>query len=604
MRFTASLFCAGLLYGQISDTTPPVVAALDFTPKSIDVTAAPKTVNITARITDNLSGFSYGYFWFVGPSNQQTDSFGTSLVSGTALDGNYVLAYPFPQFVEPGVWKLRCYLEDMAGNSLPLTPTQITALGFPTDLTVVSNQDSQAPQFGTPAVTPASVDVSSGARNVTVTVPVTDNLSGVGRVWAYLFSPSYRASTGTQARGAELSLGSGTRLNGVWQGVLTVPQSSEPGAWRALFVAQDAVRNTASLNPPSDLAVTSSPADLTPPQLTAFTLSPAIIDTSASARTVTLTAQLTDALSGVDLSFDNYYGWPQILLQSPSGLQYRYGFFSQAPIAGGPLNGTWQASVYFPRYSETGTWKVASVYSLKDRAGNTIYHDTAALVARGFPASLVVYQPSLTQDGSAGASGGTVVDQTFGARAALTFPPGALPGNTAVAIDVLATSLGLPTPTGFASGSLFVNVNLSPSPPQPFAAPGLTLVLPLPAFAAPGTMLQLFRLDPATGNLVPAVSTSGGNVMGTVSASGLEARFTGVSRLSTVAAFRPIAVQGDVNGDGLVTCADLAIVRAAFGKRTGQPGFDVRADLNGNGVVDAQDLATVARRLPAGTVCP
>ena len=59
MRFTSALFCASLLCGQISDTTPPVLAALDFTPRSVDVTAAPKTVNITARITDNLSGFSY-----------------------------------------------------------------------------------------------------------------------------------------------------------------------------------------------------------------------------------------------------------------------------------------------------------------------------------------------------------------------------------------------------------------------------------------------------------------------------------------------------------------------------------------------------------------
>lgn len=64
-----------------------------------------------------------------------------------------------------------------------------------------------------------------------------------------------------------------------------------------------------------------------------------------------------------------------------------------------------------------------------------------------------------------------------------------------------------------------------------------------------------------------------------------------------------IKVAGDLNGDGAVTCADVAIVRASFGKRTGQPAFDARADVDKNGVVDVRDLAYVTQRLPAGTTC-
>jgi probable HAF family extracellular repeat protein len=55
---------------------------------------------------------------------------------------------------------------------------------------------------------------------------------------------------------------------------------------------------------------------------------------------------------------------------------------------------------------------------------------------------------------------------------------------------------------------------------------------------------------------------------------------------------RPIA--GDLNGDGTVDCADLYIVRASFGKRTGQPGFDPRADVNHDGVVDVRDLPSTS----------
>jgi hypothetical protein len=61
---------------------------------------------------------------------------------------------------------------------------------------------------------------------------------------------------------------------------------------------------------------------------------------------------------------------------------------------------------------------------------------------------------------------------------------------------------------------------------------------------------------------------------------------------------------GDVNGDGVVDCADLAIVKASFGKRNGQVGFDPRADVNHDGVVNIVDLSIVAHALPAGTVCP
>ncbi|MGJ9416644.1 M12 family metallo-peptidase [Massilia sp. CMS3.1] len=64
-----------------------------------------------------------------------------------------------------------------------------------------------------------------------------------------------------------------------------------------------------------------------------------------------------------------------------------------------------------------------------------------------------------------------------------------------------------------------------------------------------------------------------------------------------------IRLGGDANGDGAVDCADLAVVKASIGKRTGQAGFDPRADVTGDGMVDIRDVAYVAQRLPKGTAC-
>jgi len=57
----------------------------------------------------------------------------------------------------------------------------------------------------------------------------------------------------------------------------------------------------------------------------------------------------------------------------------------------------------------------------------------------------------------------------------------------------------------------------------------------------------------------------------------------------------PAFAAGDLNEDGVVNCADLAIVAGALGKRAGQPGFDVRADLEGEGHVDWDELRKEGR---------
>lgn len=66
----------------------------------------------------------------------------------------------------------------------------------------------------------------------------------------------------------------------------------------------------------------------------------------------------------------------------------------------------------------------------------------------------------------------------------------------------------------------------------------------------------------------------------------------------------PNRMSADVNGDLKIDCNDIAIVKASFGKRAGQAGFDPRADVTGDGVVDVRDLAGIAQKLIPATQCP
>jgi len=58
---------------------------------------------------------------------------------------------------------------------------------------------------------------------------------------------------------------------------------------------------------------------------------------------------------------------------------------------------------------------------------------------------------------------------------------------------------------------------------------------------------------------------------------------------------------GDLNGDGVANCVDLALAKFSFNKRTGQPGFDARADVNGDGAVDIKDWTLMTQIVPVPT---
>lgn len=154
----------------------------------------------------------------------------------------------------------------------------------------------------------------------------------------------------------------------------------------------------------------------------------------------------------------------------------------------------------------------------------------------------------------------------------------------------MAFTVGTWTPVNWNTWLVLSN-NIIPlwSVPVPVVQPSVSFNLPVPGFPSIGTVGVLTL----TGNSTYGLMCGD---FATVDTGGLMPA-AGVGRVEAVPA------RVDVNGDGVVDCADLRLVWGAYGRTQGQAGFNPRADVNGDGVVDVKDLAMVLRQLGPGQKC-
>lgn len=522
---------------QDSDTTPPTLTALDFTPKTVDVTAGPVSLTVTGSMTDDLSGPGSIQLGFTSPSGRQYHyGFAYPVGLGNTLSGNVTI----PQYVESGTWHADVWAFDSVGNRLQLDAAALIGLGFPASINVLSIPDTTPPVVASATFAPDSIDVSDSDQVVTLDLRVTDDVAGLdssgfpNQYTGSLWSPSagrYLIAT------AYFVQASGSSLDGTWRLTWTLPQYSEAGTWRMYVSLRDRAGNY-SYTLADTFDVVSSLQDRTPPTITGLRFSPAVINTSTGSVNVTVTLDAGDDLSGVEFNTSGYFSG--VLFESPSSGQRRSACCGSFTMASGTvMNGTWRAEAFFPQFSEAGTWKASTI--LWDRVRNLLNLSSSQLAALELQTDLVVVRPSLVGDGSVTGGGGTVFDDTFDERASITFPPGAVSSETDVALDVFPDPLALPTPQGFQGpGTYFVNVNLTPAPVYPFPPPGVTATLPLPSFLSPGTLLSLYVVDTQSGVLEPMPhAVTGLPVVGTVNAGGLSATFTGISHFSILVGLLP-----------------------------------------------------------------
>jgi hypothetical protein len=389
------------------DTTAPALLSLSFTPRSVDASQDAIVFTFTAHITDDIVGVSTSgtppQMRFQSPSAGQIVDVVLvgELISGTVVDGIWQSQMTVPRYSEGGLWQAQyLLLADRLGNLRYMSSDDLTALGIYATFTVTSRGDVAPPVLSSFTMAQHALDVSTNEGSITLTLRITDDLSGLSN-GGYSSPPQARwaSPSGNQIVDAiftpEKTLVSGDALDGVHIAKLTVPKFAETGVWRlAHLYLTDSSRNFANLTADdvSKLGTTSeftvtSPGDAAAPQITAYDYSPRRVDIGDSSQSVTFTVHITDDIAGV-----GGHDMPtQVRFVSPSTSQFFDAVFVVSD--GGPVRGrvdvTMTAVVDVSQCSETGVW-ATEYFLVRDDVGNLAFLDSGELDARGFPTSIEV----------------------------------------------------------------------------------------------------------------------------------------------------------------------------------------------------------------------
>lgn len=212
-------------------------------------------------------------------------------------------------------------------------------------------------------VVPATVDVTSRDVPVKVRLHVTDD-TGVEMVNASASAMApYRTSRVINFVGSHLV--SGTVRDGIWELGTVLRRYSEPGRFEFDVSTRDRVgRSASSLVEGPVLNVIDRNPDNRSPVVRSVGFDKQSVDVRTAPATVTVTAQITDDLSGtwdVDACF---WAPGESMQQVECPVMQR--------VSGTARDGRWRVSFTLPRGSLGGDWNVS--ISTHDKVGNNGYH--------------------------------------------------------------------------------------------------------------------------------------------------------------------------------------------------------------------------------------
>lgn len=236
---------------------------------------------------------------------------------------------------------------------------------FPFDLTVSETTDPETPRVISSALSSATVNATSTAQTVTLTLQIEGSADGTIDYVDLLHPNGGFADSAFTSDFVQIS---GTPGNGVFTASLTIPAGAAPGSYPIVVNLKDGneganytfgptglITDRSPLygfwptyadipTGPDSLSVTNSSTADAPPNLSNFTVTPASADLGTAAATFIFSAVLTDAQGVNFVSVD--WNDPAGILPGDNIDLTRTG--------GTALNGTWTGTLTIPRFTEPG----------------------------------------------------------------------------------------------------------------------------------------------------------------------------------------------------------------------------------------------------------
>jgi subtilisin-like proprotein convertase family protein len=218
------------------DINPPQLTKFDVISDSVVTSNQAQSIQINLEISDDLSGLQSAGIVFSSPSGKQSISttvYGDyDRISRNGINETYQPSLILPRFSETGTWRLQnINLYDKTGKGRFLTGTNLTGSDFDLDFEVTGVGDTIAPDIIGMTINPKQIDTSKNSADVSVTVQITDNLSGLQYLGITFVSPSGKETLGNTIW-ADYDRVSGDGVNGVYKKTLTLPALSETGTWK------------------------------------------------------------------------------------------------------------------------------------------------------------------------------------------------------------------------------------------------------------------------------------------------------------------------------------------------------------------------------------
>ena len=326
-RLTTTRVAGPPEYPDSADLNPPVLEAIELSEDTLDVTDGPAELQITMRITDDLSGLDVArgfYVDLVDPAQEELESddgFGlestVERLSGDARDGMYKVALTLPRHLMVGEWKVLVILADKAENWRTYGPLESESDPVPNpasrSVTVTNSgsQDLQPPAIEEIQLSAHTFDVANSPAELRVSLQITDDVSGLDVGSEYtsisLFAPEASWS-GDRVLSAPLERMSGDAQNGTYVAILSIPRGSAAGVWTLSAELSDHVGHheyDAPLPSAANASVeviggTVDPLDTEAPVVEVIGLSAVTLDVENGPARLEATLRITDNISGVD----------------------------------------------------------------------------------------------------------------------------------------------------------------------------------------------------------------------------------------------------------------------------------------------------------------